>query len=546
MREYHLGLLPFDNDVLSMELGETLRQSDINGDQSSLFYVARSVIDLQSMFGMCPRLYAKGTMSRSVIELITRLRREEFASAGRGEEEDIEPEIDAVLFLDRSVDLVSPMCTPLTYEALVDEIIGIEHSYVKMANQPKEDDEKDIASGKAARRIAKLEAQQAKRLTQPWSCASCGDLNPPPQQQRGSINMNNNNNNNSLGGQGTVPCRMCGKLLVPIDSSVQPMNSNDDLFASLRDANIQIIQKRINERARELSDYEKSRHDIQDLNEIGRFVKNLSGHQLATKRLAMHIDLIQSITNVTSRREFISQWQSEQAMIERGQVDYDLLENAIAREMPMLRVLRLLCLQSMTCGGFRKYDEFRREILQTYGYEYVFTLDNLEKIGLFRKTNIWDWPKVRNAFGLAVENPDVNKPTDLSYVTSGYAPLTSRIVEMFCRKGWDAMQRPLDLLLGPSISVRQERFGSEPTVGSGNGTTGEAPEQKGGESNKPKVLLVYFLGGVTHMEISAIRLINKRSDGGWKIVIATTNLVNGSSLLREMVDVSVHRPEPER
>ena len=46
----------------------------------------------------------------------------------------------------------------------------------------------------------------------------------------------------------------------------------------------------------------------------------------------------------------------------------------------MLRVLRLMCLQSMCCGGFRKYDDFRREILQTYGYEYVFSLDNLEKI----------------------------------------------------------------------------------------------------------------------------------------------------------------------
>jgi hypothetical protein len=43
IHEYHLGLLPFDNDIMSMELGETLRHCDINGDQTSLFYVARSV-----------------------------------------------------------------------------------------------------------------------------------------------------------------------------------------------------------------------------------------------------------------------------------------------------------------------------------------------------------------------------------------------------------------------------------------------------------------------------------------------------------------------
>jgi hypothetical protein len=61
------------------------------------------------------------------------------------------------------------------------------------------------------------------------------------------------------------------------------------------------------------------------------------------------------------------------------------------------------------------------------------------------------------------------------------------------------------------------------------------------KNNKPKVLLVYFLGGVTHMEISALRLLNKQEHNGWKLLIATTNIVNGSSLLREMVDTSVNR-----
>ena len=69
LHEYHLGLLPFENDVMSLELSDTLRNCDINGDQTSLFYVARSVLDLQSMFGMCPRLYAKGAMGCSVIEV---------------------------------------------------------------------------------------------------------------------------------------------------------------------------------------------------------------------------------------------------------------------------------------------------------------------------------------------------------------------------------------------------------------------------------------------------------------------------------------------
>ena len=282
---------------------------------------------------------------------------------------------------------------------------------------------------------------------------------------------------------------------------------------------------------------------MQDLNEFGRFVKNLKNLQLDKKRLAIHIDLLQSITSVSSRRAFLSQWQSEQAMIERGQTDYDMLEDAIAEEVPLVKLLRMLCLQSLCCGGFKKFDQFRREILQTYGYEYVFTLDNLEKLGFFRKSGIWDWPAIRRAFRLVVDNPDVNKPVDMSYVTSGYAPLSTRIVEMFCKKGWEAMHRSLDLLPGTAASVRQDPFS-----GSGAGTSGAASgsgavleEQKvlnvangdadgadeGGGGPK-KLLLVYFLGGVTHMEVGACCSLSAPRH---RILIATTNICNGNSLL---------------
>ena len=86
-REYNLGLIPVDNDILSMELQDTFRSNEISGDQTTLYYVAR-LCSTCSMY-ITPKLYAKGPMSRAVIELVTRLRSEEFAAAGRGEEEDI-------------------------------------------------------------------------------------------------------------------------------------------------------------------------------------------------------------------------------------------------------------------------------------------------------------------------------------------------------------------------------------------------------------------------------------------------------------------------
>ncbi len=43
-----------------------------------------------------------------------------------GELSAAEPEIDTMILLDRGIDMVTPLVLPLTYEALVDHIIGID------------------------------------------------------------------------------------------------------------------------------------------------------------------------------------------------------------------------------------------------------------------------------------------------------------------------------------------------------------------------------------------------------------------------------------
>ena len=38
---------------------------------------------------------------------------------------ELTPQIDMVVLLDRTVDLLTPLCTQLTYEGLIDELYGI-------------------------------------------------------------------------------------------------------------------------------------------------------------------------------------------------------------------------------------------------------------------------------------------------------------------------------------------------------------------------------------------------------------------------------------
>ena len=104
--------------------------------------------------------------------------------------------------------------------------------------------------------------------------------------------------------------------------------------------------------------------------------------------------------------------------------DLTYVETAIAKRSPLLKVLRLLCLYSLTNNGLKakQFDFFRREILQTYGFEYMFTyvsslvvvilftfvvrLNNLEKLGLLKRaeSRAAPWSSLRKSLHLIVDD----------------------------------------------------------------------------------------------------------------------------------------------
>jgi vacuolar protein sorting-associated protein 33A len=54
--------------------------------------------------------------------------------------DDVEPgpvtggEVLAMVIVDRKIDMITPMVTPLTYEGLLDEVVGIDCGYVNPAS----------------------------------------------------------------------------------------------------------------------------------------------------------------------------------------------------------------------------------------------------------------------------------------------------------------------------------------------------------------------------------------------------------------------------
>jgi vacuolar protein sorting-associated protein 33A len=126
-------------------------------------------------------------------------------------------------------------------------------------------------------------------------------------------------------------------------------------------------------------------------------------------------------------------------MIE-GDLCLDDLDDLVASEYEPMRFFRLLCLQSLCKNGISssRYDSLRRDIVQTYGYEYMFFLGNLEKADLLRRKEAFlgmDKPsrfaRLKDSLRLIVPDVDTVDPDDISFVSSGYAPLTGTT---FCAK----------------------------------------------------------------------------------------------------------------
>ena len=138
----------------------------------------------------------------------------------------------------------------------------------------------------------------------------------------------------------------------------------------------------------------------------------------------------------------------------------------------------------------------------------------MEKLGLFRKQEgKAPFPILRKSLRLIVEDVNEAEPNDIAYVYSGYAqvnylhtslliqrdfryaPLSVRLIEM--RDQWKQHDEAMRLLPGPTIERDQEL----PQAILESRTGGAAPSTK--------VTLVFFIGGITFTEISAIRYLSQ-------------------------------------
>jgi hypothetical protein len=176
---------------------------------------------------------------------------------------------------------------------------------------------------------------------------------------------------------------------------------------------------------------------------------------------------------------------------------------------------------------------YKREILQTYGYHHILTLNNLEKVGLIRVSGGYGnrvYNVMRKTLKLTVENVNELSPTDIAYVHSGYAPLSVRLAQYLDHPGWRAITDLLKTLPEPIIEeIQQIPVGLRKRRNSGSSIQSGVVEDQ-------KVILVFFLGGCTFTEISALRFLSQKEGINADFIIATTKIINGKTFIESLSD----------
>ncbi|PCH34073.1 Sec1-like protein [Wolfiporia cocos MD-104 SS10] len=534
---YNLQFIPLADDVVSLEHDNAFKELYVDGDETVIYNSMQALVTLQKLHGLFPRVLAKGDYAARLANLLTRHLPQAGTDSAPNHLSAHSEEMDALIIIDRGVDMVSPLLTQLTYEGLIDELIGIKNSHVEVP----------VSLLAAPPNPGQPAAQPAASTSTPAT--------PLTREKRKKYHLS---------------------------------TATDPLLAEFRDLNFASVGRKLNQVARRLDEDYKLRHQAKTVAQLKDFVGKLGGLQSEHQSLRLHTGLSELLVPLTRTDQFNKSLEIQQNLLASYDVPAQLsaIEEMIAQGADMQMVVRLLCLTSIVTGGIKNktLENLKREILQAYGYNLLPMLLALSSPPLAIllpnplppstppsvAANKYPYTSLRKSLRLLIEDPDAvdDLENDVSYVYSGFAPISIRLVQCVAQKGgvlsnpatdkekktkentdgnkgkassvgkvqahpivgWKGFEDVLASIPGGTVDVAQK---------SPNGTDNANPTATSAlimPREHSTTTVVFFLGGCTYTEIAALRWAGRQSRGR-KFLVATTGIISGASLVESIAGI---------
>lgn len=448
-----MGFFPLDTDLLTMGSQRSLYECEVEGNGSSLVDMAAALNLLQQVYGKFGSIKYKGEMSMLVLNHLMEMNAggSGIMSGGAASQGGTlagpqRSRLDTLILLDRSVDFASVFSTPLTYEAALDELMQIQDGFVTASPQILRAD--DSASD--------------------------------------------------------AP--------VPV-----ALNSTDEIYRQIRDKHIHTIPAALNVQAvavkKRFNEFQRVSGSASAA-EVNEFVKTVPQMKASQQSIEQHINLLEHLESTTAGKAFRDLWHLERKIMDQAEGVLGTIEELIFRHEDLRKVLRLLCLYCVVNDGVqrRNLERLKMHLVRAYGHELVFSFRNLERLGVLYERQpsglLGDSSDSVCSFQYAAQNlsvidVDVNikNPKNAAFVTSGYEPISARLVEEILKFGhWRGIDHVMNHLPGPRAELHLAE-NDRPDK------TSNADEAKKPKPKKKTVVVVAFVGGVTFLEVAALRWI---------------------------------------
>lgn len=309
-----------------------------------------------------------------------------------------------------------------------------------------------------------------------------------------------------------------GCVVLP-DKKTSRLNSNEELFAKLRDIHINAVAQTLKQTARKLqAEFDDSQSKVKTVHEMRKVVQRIPYLKKAKESHANHLKIAEYISKRTSENDFIYGLRIEHEFLQEGRIGRVMpeIDLKLMRQENPIHLLRLICAHSLSSNGLKQKvsEHYKRELIQNAGYEYMSILDDLKAVNVFidqeRDGDLFS--QIRDKYNLVTENVEEINPNHPSYVYGGYLPFTIYLAKLLARSSSPRLPEPAFNYVDTHVF---------------NPANQSHEEQR--------TVLVYFIGGCTFSEISALRFLSQQEENNCDFLIATTNICNGNTFMQSFM-----------
>ncbi|CAK6982870.1 vacuolar protein sorting-associated protein 33B [Scomber scombrus] len=473
--EWAFYLLPLDDDIISLELPEFFRDNFLAGDQRWVRTAGSALHLLHSLYGPFSKVYGIGRCAKMAYESC----RDQVAE---GEQRAQKAEIGNVFLIDRDVDFVTPLCSQVVYEGLVDDIFKIKCGCVEFGPEVTSSDKSLKVMLNSQDKVFNEIRNEHFSNVFSFLSQKARNLQTAYDKRRGMD---------------------IKQIKTFVSEELKGLKQEHRLLSLHIGASESIMKKKTKQDFQEMLKTEHSLLEGFELRECISFIEEHINRQVSmieSLRLLCLLSITENGLLPKDYRSLKAQFLQSYG-VEHLLTFYNLRQMGLLVEQQPGETLTVM----ETKVGKLVNDKTAGKLTDAFS-------------SLAKKSNFRALSRRLNLVPKSDDEYDLRVPKDMAYIFSGaYVPLSCKLIEQVLeRDGWTGLDEVTRLLNCPEFAA----------------TAGNGPDVKA-KSDSQRIVLVMFLGGCTFSEISALRFLGR--ERGYKFIVVTTAITNSSRLLEALL-----------